>query len=53
MNWEAVSAVTECWEHDSKATPGSEELLQTVKEKAGKNPNWSESLPWCQPDTDN
>lgn len=42
----------EYWEHDSKATPGGAELLQTVKEQAGRNPTWTELMPWWAPDED-
>jgi len=42
----------EYWEHDSKATPGGEELLLTVKAQAGNKPNWIELFPWWGPNPD-
>jgi len=36
----------EYWEHDSKAMPGGDDLLELVKQAKGKNPNWAELIPW-------
>ena len=40
----------EYWEYDSKATPDGVELLETVKERQGKQPSWIELMPWWGPD---
>ena len=36
----------EYWEHDSKVTPKGPELLALAKELKGKEPNFTELLPW-------
>lgn len=36
----------EYWEHDSKVTPGGEELLAKVREAKGKIPNFTDLVPW-------
>jgi len=40
----------EYWEYDSKTTPDGVELLETVKERQGKQPTWIELMPWWGPD---
>jgi hypothetical protein len=42
----------EYWEHDSKATPGGDDLLMRVKEQIGRAPNFIEMMPWWAPDSD-
>ena len=36
----------EYWEHDSKATPRGDELLELAKQSVGEQPNILEVLPW-------
>lgn len=36
----------EYWEHDSKATPRGDELLEKAKRSVGEQPNILEILPW-------
>lgn len=36
----------EYWEHDSKLTPGGQELLALAKELKGEQPNITELIPW-------
>ena len=40
----------EYWEHDSKATPGGEELLELVRATRGQQPSWTELIPWWAAD---
>ena len=40
----------EYWEYDAKATPDGLELLETVRERQGKEPSWIELMPWWAPD---
>ena len=42
----------EYWEHDSKATPRGEELLDMAKRSIGEQPNILEILPWLVADDD-
>ena len=40
----------EYWEYDSKTTPDGVKLLETVKERQGKQPTWIDLMPWWGPD---
>ena len=42
----------EYWEHDSKATPRGDELLDIAKRSIGKEPNILDVLPWLAADDD-
>ena len=40
----------EYWEHDSKVTPKGLELLALAKERKGKEPNFTDLVPWWRHD---
>jgi hypothetical protein len=42
----------EYWEHDSKATPRGDELLDMAKRSLGEQPNIVEVLPWLAAEDD-
>ena len=40
----------EYWEYDSQATPDGPELLATVRAQLGRQPTWTDLMPWWGPD---